>query len=559
MVDAGTLVAGALANGIGGSGSSLGTGAVLIAGGTLRFGATSLLAVTNTTAGSVSLNGGTLDAGGLVNLGQLANLGNTSTIASDLSNQGTLNVFGGSLTVTGSFLNAASGIVSNYASLKVGNNGTGWGNNNGQVVLVNGIFAAGMITNAGTISGYGTLASALNNAGLVEATNGLLSIAGAATGVGDYRVDPSATLSFNAGGQISSLLMSSGATIRVGGGILTNLSAFSNVNGTLALAGGGYQAQVQFTNTGWLVGYGSFNTAAGTPLVNTGAIDANGGGTNHTLVINSDLLNTVGSLVKADTGALQINGAFTNNGTLQFISSVGTYSRAVVNDGTWRTSGDSASVFSNNFMITTNGYVSAAGGDRYVFTAGLNNQSTLSNAWDTLGVNVGTNTAGGGVKFLFSGSGLTSTQTFYTPGLLLTGGFDGVPNNPTTGVQNVDLWSQGFSNNFAVGELLLTNTTLVIAQTQGLIETNGALFVNDLYLYGSSHLVVSNDMTVYFVNSNGWTLADITLEGNAQIHQLNGLNALLVIPEPNVLLMWLCGGVTVWAARRRTRRQRQDS
>ena len=56
--------------------------------------------------------------------------------------------------------------------------------------------------------------------------------------------------------------------------------------------------------------------------------------------------------------------------------------------------------------------------------------------------------------------------------------------------------------------------------------------------------------------SNNWSLANITLLGNAEIHQLTGLagTTSLVIPEPNVLLMWLCGGVTLWAARRRHRR-----
>ena len=81
--------------------------------------------------------------------------------------------------------------------------------------------------------------------------------------------------------------------------------------------------------------------------------------------------------------------------------------------------------------------------------------------------------------------------------------------------------------------------------------------MNDLYLFGGSHLVISNDMAVYFVNSNAWTLADITLLGNAQIHQLTGLGAELVIPEPNVLLMWVCGGITVWAARKRRTHQRR--
>ena len=112
----------------------------------------------------------------------------------------------------------------------------------------------------------------------------------------------------------------------------------------------------------------------------------------------------------------------------------------------------------------------------------------------------------------------------------------------------------GFTNNFALGELWLTNTTLVLEQAPGMVDTNGALFVNDLYLFGASHLVISNDMTVYFVNSNSWNLSDITLLGNAQIHQLTGYS-LLATPEPNVLLMWLCGGLTVWAARRRRARR----
>ena len=136
---------------------------------------------------------------------------------------------------------------------------------------------------------------------------------------------------------------------------------------------------------------------------------------------------------------------------------------------------------------------------------------------------------------------------------MLTGGFTTLTGSLTTGVQNVSGTVAGFVTNFAVGELELTNTTLVLAPTVPTDGVTNALFVNDLFLYGA-HLVISNDMQLYFVNSNTWNLADITLLGNAQIHQLSGLGASLIIPEPNVLLMWLCGGFTLWAARRRRRR-----
>ena len=514
-VNGGTLVAGMLTNGLGRSGSSLGTSTnLIVSGGTVRFGVTAQLVVTNLVTGSVSLNGGTLDAASLVNLGRLT-VGSTGT---NTITTGLLNQNPGSVGLSGS-------------TLVVGPGGHGW------------------VTNSGTISGYGTLASsAVNNSGLVSASvsNQLLAITGAATGAGTYRAAAGATLSFNGGGTVSSLFNTNG-TIRVAGGVLTNTSAFDNYAGALALAGGAYQTGLQFTNTGWLGGYGS--VTASNVLVNRGVILANGG--TSPLIINTNLVNNSDGLVQAVAGSLQVTGVFTNNGTLQFISSVGTYSRAVVDNGAWDTSGyGGSSVFLNNFIITTNGYISAANNNQYVFKADLFNSSTNSLAWETLGVPVGSNTADfGGTRFLFSGTGVGQTQTFATVGLRLTGGFDGDPANPTSGVQQTVGYAAGFSNNFAVGQLFLTNTTLVLEQAVPNASLTNALFLNDLYLFGSSRLIISNDMAVYFVNSNDWTLANITLLGNAQIHQLTGIYA--VIPEPNVLLMWLCGGLTVWAARRR--------
>jgi hypothetical protein len=61
-------------------------------------------------------------------------------------------------------------------------------------------------------------------------------------------------------------------------------------------------------------------------------------------------------------------------------------------------------------------------------------------------------------------------------------------------------------------------------------------------------------MRLYFVNSNGWSLANITLLGNAEIHQLaDGSPVISLIPEPQVVMFWLCSAVTLYAARRRKR------
>ena len=549
-----------LPTGLGGNGSSLGTNHNLyLNGGTLRFGLNNLLAVTNPVAGSVTLAGGTLQATNLINQGHIVNVGNTSTLNAEVVNQAYVDVTGGKLVVIGHLFNDNLGTITNQANLQVGATGLGWMTNAGQVVLAGGTITAGMITNSGTISGRGTLASAVDNSsGWITATNGTLSIAGAATGGGNYQAAPGATLSFSGGGSLSSLF-NTGATIQVTAGILTNfMIGFDNTGGTLALAGGSYvHASGLFTNSssGWLTGYGSLTAAAA--ILNQGTILANGG-LSRPLVLNSNLVNTATGYVTASGSALQINGVFTNNGTLQVISGVGTYNNQVVNDNVWRTDGVANNTFLDTFLITTNGYVRAGGSDRYVFKADLLNQSTNNVFWSTLGVTPGTNTVGGGTQFLFSGSGQTHTQLFEHPGLLLTGGFTTLDGSLTTGVQNVSGTIAGFVDNFAVGELVLNNTTLELAAAGATAGITNALFVNDLFLYGA-HLVISNDMQVYFVNSNTWNLADITLLGNAQIHQLAGFNTSLIIPEPNVLVMWLCGGVTLWAARRRRRIQQQQT
>jgi hypothetical protein len=78
----------------------------------------------------------------------------------------------------------------------------------------------------------------------------------------------------------------------------------------------------------------------------------------------------------------------------------------------------------------------------------------------------------------------------------------------------------------------------------------GALFVTNLLLDATGHLVISNNMQVYFITSNNFSASQVTLIGNGGLHQLV-LEQVATIPEPSVLLMWAAGFTTIWAARRR--------
>jgi len=76
--------------------------------------------------------------------------------------------------------------------------------------------------------------------------------------------------------------------------------------------------------------------------------------------------------------------------------------------------------------------------------------------------------------------------------------------------------------------------------------TTDALFVNDLFLYGGSQLIISNDMRLYFCELERVVVANVTLLGNAELHQLPR-GELLVIPEPSRCCCG-CGGVVLWLA-----------
>ena len=353
------------------------------------------------------------------------------------------------------------------------------------------------------------------------------------------------TLSGGISGSGQLLKTGAGQLLVTGANSYTGLTVVSS--GTLSLNGNLSSTNVSVQSGATLKGVGTIGGAV--TISADGTLSATLGGT---LVLSQSLVSA--GIVVANRSGLAVAGTFTNSGTLNMVGGLGVFHSAVVNNGAWITD-PTTNIFAGELKVTSSGYVSASAGDVYVFNGDLINQSTQSNDWNTLNATPGSD-SGSGTKFVFDGAGLTLTQRLNTIVLLLTDGFVGTPSPLTNGVQYISAYGDvtGFTNNFAIGELELTNTTLLLAQALSSSTTN-ALFVNDLFLSADSRLIISNDMRVYFVNSNTWGMSQITLLGNAQIHQLLiGTSLPLAIPEPNVLLMWIAGAVTLVAARRRRRR-----
>ena len=278
------------------------------------------------------------------------------------------------------------------------------------------------------------------------------------------------------------------------------------------------------------------------------------------MLFRSTFINNSDATVTVHGATLTVNGVFTNSGTFTMTSGRAVFNGISVNQGTWVTD-PTTNVF--NATHIEYGSLLAAAGDVYLFKSNLVNLSTQNTTWSTLNTLPGSSGAAG-TKFIFDGKGLTGTsltQEFFTAGLALTGGFVGTPSSATE-TQSVTSFGSvtGFQDNFALDRLELgnagTNSVLLLLDSFPLDGQTASLFVNDLMIFGTSRLIVSNDVRLYFVNSNNWSLANIQLLGNGEIHQLVSLNLLSVIPEPNVLLLFYAGLATLWFARRRVSQRR---
>ncbi len=479
---------------------------------------------------------------GTVKIDSGANMTLSSTVIGGgayQDNQGTFLLLGGTVLMpndtshdaTGEFTNSAAGVITGNGTLQTG---FGFGNvnhaiiNHGNITATNGT----LVLNSYDANNLGGVQNAVDGT-IVLANNGTLAVArtqnawnnsGAVTNFGSVQMN---------GGDVSA--------VSVDGG--TPSTRLANASG------------------GLIQGSGTID-GSWSQLNNNGTIFANN--QSPLILAASTLNNNSGGIVTANTASIVINGAFNvaNGGTFASVSSVGTFNGAVVNSGAWITD-PTTNVFNNTFTVASSGYISASAGDVYLFRSNFVNQSTQNTSYNTLNTTPGGSGASG-TKFIFdnaSAPGTMLTQQFFTAGLKLTGGFVGTPSPTATGVQLVSSFPAvtGFDNNFALDNLEIgnagTNSILELSASADIGGASGdtnALFVNDLSLFGSSDLIISNNTVLYFVNSNDFSSADITLLGNGQIHQLE-LQQVSSVPEPSVVLLWLCGLGTAYGASRRAK------
>lgn len=589
-VNSGTLVISAVGGGAGVNYGGVGGAYTNLAGSTVR-----------TTTGSGSLTG-VFDANNhsFVNEGTLrAGAGSTLTIDPRAA------------TGNAGFSNASTGriFVENGANFIITRTTAAWTDDNilkneGTISLDGGTFAtynnAGtsptilnrIVQNNGWVEGFGFFRSSLTNFGVVNVSGGTLSVSRLHNQVGGIiNIDAGSTLTntdLTAPGWVNR------GTLNVSGTLSAN-GTFEN-RGDINIIGntGTLLATGQLRNFGNIVGQNANVNFVGFTNNQTGAAMISNSVVNVTETMRNlgalTLYNSTGNFVNVQnvsgatmlisnnvSGAsktrLNVTGVFTNAGRVEFFRSVGTFASGAVNSGLWITD-PTTNVFHDTFTVTSAGNIIATAGDVFHFTtnntggsgvASFVNQSSSNELWSTQNAALNTSTTGDaniGTKFLFEGDGTQQTQNFFHAGLTLTGGFIGIPSS-VTDTQTVSSFSgvAGFSTNFALGTLELTNTFVKLSDTFGTVSADdgklGGLFVKNLFISSDSTLIISNNMRVYFINSNSWSLANITLLGNAEIHQLTLPEQLAVVPEPTVVFLWLSGFATLYAARRRDRKRRQ--
>ena len=286
-------------------------------------------------AHTLSLSGaaGATIAGTVANAGTVLVTSSNAVFTGPITGAGKLQVnLGASLALNGAGNAPATMVDSGSINLatSVGLTVSGTATIGGTLHVNGGTIQAGSlsIANTGTLLGAGKVASAVANAGRIEANGGTLTMAGTTTGAGTLQADSGTTLVLNGtSNNVASFLDNGTVTLGTNDGLTA--SGIGSVVGTLHINGGTVQAgTLSVAGSGVLVGFGTVASA----IADAAQIEANGG----TLFVTGNV--TAGGTLKADSSStLVLNGTSSiaasvlDSGTLTLGASAGLHVIASVN------------------------------------------------------------------------------------------------------------------------------------------------------------------------------------------------------------------------------------
>ncbi len=315
-----------------------------------------------TNKGVVAVNtGGSLTAAlGIINSnGLIRTTSGTGTVVHAVANLpgATLEASGGRLMLLVSPNQLGNIVITNNGAFQVGNPGTLVWTNAGNIFMHTGTIDSGNLTNtaAGQINGSGTINPGVHNLGLINATNGNLTLVQGLIGTtnsGTLRAQSDGNLVV---GSSSNLIVNNASLINLLGGQLLSGDVTNQVGATVSGAG----------------------TVSGR-LINFGTVDA----TNGNLVLNSGITNVATVNVRSG-GTLTVGSPtlliFTNYATGQINMYGGTIvDSELVNFG-HIASVDGGGLISNALINMAGAFIDATNGT-LVLTPDLQNHGTVTNS-----------------------------------------------------------------------------------------------------------------------------------------------------------------------------------
>ena len=499
---------------------------------------------TLTNGGTLNLNGGTISGAGLLANGVGGIISGTGAITCPFNNAGLLELTGGTVNISQPFSNSGlidlDGITSDLVGGAITNSGTIFGigtissvlSNNGtlivgagpmsitqastnagliQLTAVNSNLFGGTITNTatGTIQGIGVVGNAVINDGTIESTGGTLSLGGPLT-------NPAGGL----------LAVDAGSKMFITSGLATNA-------GIINLTGGTYDNSGHaLNNTGQISGWGIFRTG-GTGLDNNGSITFSGG----TTTVNGPVTNENGKTIVVAYNPAIFTGLVTNNGgTFNIISTTAVFAGGSSGsfNGTFTNNANSAFSEGGSGTIEVDGAPSlgasssmAVGGAstlRFKPTSGSASVATGVTATVASGATL---ELAGSVSSLSSGANRVNiTNNSSSPGILVSGTNQQVGNIDGAGTTQVNTGSDLTANHIIQSALLIGGT----AGSPGLV-TIDASDASGNPLGQSSNAA----LTASTINSTTGA-ADLA---NTTTGASDGSNNPSPVPEPSTLALAL--------------------